>query len=154
MWNEFRKFIMRGNVIDLAVGLIIGAAFGAIVSSLVDDIIMPPIGLLLGNVNFNDLLIVLKPGDPPPPYLTLEAAQAAGAVTINYGRFLNQVITFLVVGVAVFFLVRAVNRMYDLVRARPEKVDPTTKECPYCAQVIPVKASRCPFCTSQLETMK
>jgi large conductance mechanosensitive channel len=148
MVEEFKKFIMRGSVVDLAIGIIIGAAFGAIVNSLVNDIIMPPIGLLLGNVNFTSLMIVLKEGKTPPPYSTPDLAKAAGAVTINYGVFINAIITFLIVALVVFFLVKALNRLY--VPKKEEAPAPTTKECTFCHTDIPLKATRCPNCTSQL----
>ncbi len=141
MWKEFKEFIMRGNVIDLAVGIIIGAAFGKIVTSLVNDIIMPPIGLLLGKVDFSNLFINLS----GQPYATLAAAKEAGAATINYGAFINTVIDFLIVALAIFLVVRVVNRL----RRKPEAA-PTTKECPYCCTAIPIQATRCPHCTSQL----
>jgi large conductance mechanosensitive channel len=142
MWKEFRAFIMRGSVIDLAVGIIIGGAFGTIVSSLVKDIIMPPIGLLLGKINFADLYINLT----GTAYPTLKAAQEASAATINYGLFINNIINFLLIGVALFFVIKAVNKM-----KRPEPVAaPTTKECPYCLTQVPLKATRCPACTSEL----
>jgi len=146
MLKEFKEFAMRGNVIDLAVGIIIGGAFGTIVKSLVDDVIMPPVGLALGNVDFADLFMLLKAGaKSPPPYATLAEAQAAGAVTVNYGVFFNAVITFLIVAFCVFLLVRAMNRL------RPqEAVTPTTKECSYCRLAVPVGATRCPHCTSEL----
>jgi large conductance mechanosensitive channel len=147
MLKEFKAFAMRGNVIDLAVGIIIGGAFGTIVKSLVDDVIMPPIGLALGNVDFADLFMLLKAGaKSPPPYATLAEAQAAGAVTLNYGVFVNAVITFLIVAFSVFLLVRAANRL------QPQEAPPapTTKECPYCRMPVPVAATRCPHCTSEL----
>jgi large conductance mechanosensitive channel len=147
MLKEFKAFAMRGNVIDLAVGIIIGGAFGTIVKSLVDDVIMPPIGLALGNVDFGDLFMLLKAGPKtPPPYATLAEAQAAGAVTVNYGVFVNAVITFLIVAFAVFLLVRAVNRLGP----QQAPVAPTTKECPYCRMAVPIGATRCPHCTSEL----
>jgi large conductance mechanosensitive channel len=146
MLDEFKKFIMRGNVLDLAVGIIIGAAFGSIVKSLVDDIIMPPIGLALGNVDFSDLFLLLKEGPKASaPYATVADAQAAGAVTLNYGLFINQVITFLIVAFAVFLVVRVANRWQ-----KPEPAAPTNKDCPYCKTSIPVGALRCPNCTSDL----
>lgn len=145
MLEEFKKFILRGNVMDLAIGIIIGAAFTAIVTSLVNDIIMPPIGLALGGLDFSNLMLVLKAGNPPPPYPTPAEAAAAGAVTINYGSFINNVITFLIIALVVFMLVRAINRMY-----RQKPADPTEKPCPYCATSIPIAATRCPNCTSQL----
>jgi large conductance mechanosensitive channel len=147
MWQDFKAFVMRGNVMDLAVGVIIGAAFGAVVTSLVTDVIMPPIGLATGGVDFSDKYILLKPGDAAPaPYASLAAAKAAGAVTLNYGAFINTIITFLVVAFAVFVLVRAVNRLYR----RPAPPTPDTKPCPFCSLSIPLKATRCPNCTSQL----
>ena len=147
MLKEFKEFAMRGNVIDLAVGIIIGGAFGTIVKSLVDDVIMPPIGLALGNVDFADLFMLLKAGaKSPPPYATLAEAQAAGAVTVNYGIFVNAVITFLIVAFAVFLLVRAANRL----EPQDAPAAPTTKECPYCRMAVPVGATRCPHCTSEL----
>ncbi len=149
MLQEFKEFAVRGNVIDMAVGIIIGAAFGAIVNSLVADIIMPPIGLLLGKVDFSNLFVVLKPGTTPGPYASVAQAKAAGAVTINYGLFLNQVISFLIVAFAVFLLVRAINRLKR--QQPPAPPPPATKNCPFCCSAIPLKAVRCPYCTSSLE---
>ncbi len=147
MIDEFKKFIMRGNVLDLAVGIIIGAAFGSIVKSLVDDVIMPPIGLALGNVDFSDMFALLKEGTKAPaPYATLADAQAAGAVTLNYGLFINQIITFLIVAFAVFLIVRIANRLQGPVPAAA----PSTKDCSFCKMSIPIGASRCPHCTSEL----
>jgi large conductance mechanosensitive channel len=147
MLKEFKAFAMRGNVLDLAVGIIIGGAFGTIVKSLVDDVIMPPIGLALGNVDFADLFLMLKAGaKAAPPYATLAEAQAAGAVTVNYGVFVNAVITFLIVAFAVFLLVRAANRL----QPQEAAAAPTTKDCPYCRMAIPIGATRCPQCTSEL----
>ena len=148
MLEEFKKFILRGNVIDMAVGIIIGAAFGAIVSSLVNDIIMPPIGLLLSGVDFSNLFILLRAGSPAGPYASLADAQAAGAVTINYGVFIGAVITFLIVAFVVFLLIRGINRLKREEELPP--AEPTTKECPYCLSTIPIKATRCPHCTSEL----
>lgn len=147
MLNEFKKFAMRGNVMDMAVGIIIGAAFGAIVKSLVDDVIMPPIGLLLGNVDFTNLFVVLKEGATPEPYASLDAAKKAGAVTLNYGVFINSLVSFTIVAFAVFMLVRAVNRLQTKEEA---PATPTTKDCPRCYTAIPLKATRCPHCTSEL----
>jgi large conductance mechanosensitive channel len=144
MLTEFRKFIMRGNVIDLAVGVIIGGAFGAIVSSLVNDIIMPPIGMVLGRVNFTDLFIALDGN----AYQSLEAAQTAGAPTLNYGVFINTLLNFLIIGLVIFFAIRAINRLSEG-KEKPEPA-PTEKACPYCATNIPISATRCPNCTSQL----
>jgi large conductance mechanosensitive channel len=141
MWQEFKAFLMRGNVVDLAVGIIIGVAFGRIVSSLVNDILMPPIGLLLGRVDFSNLFLNLS----GQSYATLAEAKAAGAATINYGLFLNTVIEFIIVAFAVFLLIRLINRLNQAPPATP-----TTKTCPYCIAVIPLAASRCPQCTSDL----
>jgi len=147
MLNEFKAFAMRGNVVDMAVGIIIGAAFGAIVKSLVDDVIMPPIGMLMGNVDFSNLYFVLKEGAAAvAPYASLADAKKAGAVTINYGVFINSVISFLIVAFAVFMLIRNINRL-----KQEAPVEATTKECPFCASPIPLKATRCPLCTSDLK---
>ena len=148
MLKEFKEFAMRGNVVDMAVGIIIGAAFGTIVKSLVADIIMPPIGLLLGNVDFSNLFIVLKQGATVGPYAALVDAQKAGAVTINYGMFANTVISFIIVAFSVFLLIRGINRLKRKEEAPPE--EPTTKECPHCLSTIPIKATRCGHCTSEL----
>lgn len=149
MMKDFREFIMRGNVMDLAVGVIIGAAFGAIVNSLVNDIIMPPIGLALGNVDFTNLFLVLKEGAKAAgPYATIADAQAAGAVTLNYGTFLTHVVSFLILAFVVFMLIRAVNRLKP---ASPAAVAPTTRDCPYCLTPIPLKATRCGYCTSEVK---
>ncbi len=148
MFKEFKEFAMRGNVVDMAVGIIIGAAFGTVIKSLVADIIMPPIGLLLGNVDFANLFILLKPGNPAGPYLALAEAQKAGAVTINYGAFINTIISFIIVAFAVFLLIRNINRLKKQEEAPAE---PATKECPYCFSTIPVKATRCAHCTSELK---
>ncbi len=150
--QDFQKFIMRGNVVDMAVGIIIGGAFGTIVKSLVDDIIMPPIGFILGNVDFADLFLVLREGQEAlPPYSTVASAQEAGAVTLNYGIFINNVVSFLIVGFAVFLLVRMVNRLDEMIEGEDPPVPPTTKDCPYCHEIIKIEASRCPNCTSELE---
>ncbi len=147
MLKDFKTFIMRGNVLDMAIGIIIGGAFGTIVKSLVDDVMMPPIGMLLGHVDFADRFILLKEGATVlPAGATLEQARAAGAVTINYGLFINAVIAFLIVAFCVYLVVRAVNRMQG---PAPTTV-PTTKDCPYCATAIPLAAKKCPNCTSAL----
>lgn len=151
MWDDFKKFIMRGSVLDLAVGIIIGGAFGAIVSSLVNDIIMPPIGLVLGKIDFKNLMIVLQQGNPAGPYANPAAAQAAGAVTMNWGQFINYVIVFLIVALVVFLLIRAISRLYSKPEPPPA---PTEKACPYCKKNVDLQASRCPYCTSQLESVK
>lgn len=150
MLKEFKEFAMRGNVVDMAVGIIIGAAFGQIITSLVKDILMPPIGLLLGDVDFSNLFVVLKGGTVAGPYASLADAQAAGAVTVNYGVFVNTIISFVIVAFAVFLLIRSINRLQREEEAPP--AEPTTKECPYCLSTIPLKATRCPHCTSELET--
>lgn len=149
MLKEFREFAMRGNVLDMAVGIIIGAAFGTIVNSLVQDVIMPPIGLLLGNVDFSNIFVVLKEGKVVGPYASVAAAKSAGAVTINFGVFVNTIITFLIVAFAVFLLVRTINRLKRQGQVPPPV--PTTKECTYCFSSIPIKATRCPQCTSELK---
>jgi large conductance mechanosensitive channel len=148
MMKEFKEFAMRGNVVDMAVGIIMGAAFGTIVTSLVADVIMPPIGMLLGNIDFSNLFLVLKEGKVPGPYPSLAVAKAAGAASINYGFFINTVISFVIVAFAVFLLVRAINKL------KREEVAPaaTMKECPYCVSSIPIKATKCPHCTSELKT--
>ena len=147
MLKEFKAFALRGNVLDLAVGIIIGGAFGTIVKSLVDDVIMPPIGMALGNVDFANLFILLKPGPKAaPPYASLADAHAAGAVTVNYGNFINNVVTFIIVAFAVFLIVRMANRL----KPQEAAAAPTTKDCPFCRMPIPVGASRCPQCTSDL----
>ena len=149
MLKDFKAFILRGNVVDMAVGIIIGIAFGAIVTSIVNDIIMPPIGLALGNLDFSSLMAVIKQGTPPGPYDTVLAAHAAGAITINYGTFINTIINFLIIAaVLFFFVVRPITKL-----TAPKKVpapEPTTKDCPYCSTAIPIKATRCPNCTSEL----
>jgi len=149
MMKEFKEFAVKGNVIDMAVGIIIGAAFGTIVKSLVADIIMPPIGLLLGNVDFTNLFVVLRHGTGMFSYATLADAQAAGAVTLNYGVFLNAVISFLIVAFAIFILVKNINR---LKRQQAEVPPPpaSTKECPHCFSAIHIRATKCPHCTSAL----
>ncbi|HSW57458.1 MAG TPA: large conductance mechanosensitive channel protein MscL [Dehalococcoidales bacterium] len=152
MLKDFKAFIMKGNVVDMAVGIIIGVAFGLIISSLVKDMIMPPIGLLLGNVDFQNLFVVIKEGATPGPYASLAAAQAAGAVSINYGVFINTLINFLIIAaVLFFFVVRPVAQLNAKKAAAAPVAAPTTKECPYCASSIPIKATRCPNCTSELK---
>jgi large conductance mechanosensitive channel len=144
MLKEFKAFVLRGNVLDLAVGIIIGAAFGTVVKSLVDDVIMPPAGLALGNVDFANLFLLLEPGaKAPPPYATVAEANAAGAVTINYGQFINTVVAFIIVAFAVFLIVRAANRL------KPQDAA-AAKDCPFCRMAIPAGATRCPHCTTEL----
>lgn len=147
--KEFREFAVKGNVVDMAVGIIIGGAFGTVVKSLVSDVIMPPVGLLIGNVDFQNLYVTLKPGAVAGPYDSLTAAQEAGAVTLNLGLFANNVVSFLIVGFAVFLLVRTINRI-KREEPKPEPA-PTEKPCPFCRMNVLLEATRCPHCTSQLE---
>jgi len=145
--KEFKEFALRGNVIDMAVGIIIGAAFGTIVKSLVNDVIMPPIGLLLGGVDFANFFVLLKAGSPVGPYSSLADAQAAGAVMISYGLFINNVVSFLVIAFVMFLLIRSINRLQ---KEEAEPAEPTTKKCPYCLSTVPIEATRCAYCTSEL----
>ena len=146
MLKEFKEFVMRGNAVDMAVGIIIGAAFGTIIKSLVEDIIMPPIGLLLGNVDFSNLFVVLKAGKTAGPYATLAVAKTAGAITFNYGFFISTIVSFLIVAFSVFLLIKNINRF-----KKDEPATVTTKECPYCFSAIPLRATRCPHCTSEIK---
>jgi large conductance mechanosensitive channel len=147
MFKEFKEFAMRGNVVDMAVGIIIGAAFGTIIKSLVDDVLMPPIGLALGNVDFSNIFITLKDGAKAAgPYASVAAAKAAGAVTVNLGVFINTVISFLIVAFSVFLVIKGMNKMQREAPPPP----PDSKECPFCFTTIPIQASRCPHCTSEL----
>lgn len=146
--SEFKEFAVKGNVVDMAVGIIIGAAFGAIVQSLVADVVMPPIGMLLGNMDFSDLFVVLKEGNPGGPYLSLAKAKEAGAATVNYGVFLTKTLNFLVVALAVFVMVRFINRLRRQAETAPPA--PTEKECPFCCMKVPIQASRCAHCTAEL----
>jgi large conductance mechanosensitive channel len=149
MFKEFKEFIMRGNVVDMAIGIVIGAAFGGIVKSFVDDVLMPPIGLLLGNVDFSNLFLTLKEGAKAAgPYASLAAAKTAGAVTLNVGVFINTIISFIIIAFAVFVVIKAINRM----KREKEAPAPTTRECPFCRSTISLKATRCPHCTSELES--
>ncbi|MBN1299312.1 MAG: large conductance mechanosensitive channel protein MscL [Actinobacteria bacterium] len=148
MRKEFKEFIFKGNVIDLAVGIIIGVAFSAIINSLVNDIIMPPIGLLLGRVDFANLFAVLKGGATPPPYLSLEAAKEAGAVTLNYGLFINTIISFLIIAIVIFFIIKALN---SLKKKEEKAVKESLKTCPFCFTEIDIRATRCPNCTAELK---
>ncbi|HEY49716.1 MAG TPA: large conductance mechanosensitive channel protein MscL [Dehalococcoidia bacterium] len=147
MLREFKEFVMRGNVVDMAVGIVIGAAFGVIVTSLVSDIIMPPIGLGLNDVDFANLFAVLQEGDPVGPYASLADAKAAGAVTINYGVFIMSIISFLIIAFFVFLFVRYINKIRREYET-PKEV--TTKECPYCLSKVAIAAKRCAYCTSEL----
>lgn len=150
MLKEFKEFAVKGNVIDMAVGIIIGAAFTSVVQSLVKDILMPPLGLLVGGVDFSEFFFILKEGSTPPPYPTVTAAQEAGAVTLNYGIFFNALLSFLIVSFAVFLLVRYINKL-KRPQEKPEPVTSNIKKCSYCFSDIPVEATRCPHCTSELE---
>jgi large conductance mechanosensitive channel len=147
MLKEFKEFAIKGDAIDLAVGVVIGAAFGAIVKSLVDDMIMPLVSLLTGRVDFVNLFAVLSDGKTPGPYATLAAAKAAGAATLNYGQFINAIVTFVLIAFAVFVMVRAINRF----RRKPVEAEPNTRPCPRCLTEVPKAATRCPACTSDLE---
>ncbi len=150
MLKEFKEFAMKGNVLDMAIGIIIGAAFGTIVKSLVSDVIMPPIGLLLGNVDFSSLYILLKDGAKMAgPYASLTDAQAAGAVTLNYGIFINSVVSFLIIAFSVFMVVKSINKLKR--KEETPSAAPTTKNCPYCYSVISIQATKCPACTSPLK---
>jgi len=146
MFKEFREFAMRGNVVDMAVGIIIGGAFGTLVKSLVDDVLMPPIGLLLGGVDFSNFFVTLADGNPAGPYTVLSVAKDAGAVTLRYGLFVNAIISFLIVAFALFLVIRGMNNL----RREAPAVAPSTKECKFCCSAIPLNATRCPSCTSQL----
>ena len=146
--EEFREFIARGSVIDMAVGIAVGTAFAAIAKSLVNDVIMPVAGLLLNRTDFQNLFVVLREGTPAPPYGTLQAAQEAGAVTLNYGLFLNSMVTFVIIAAAIFMMVRTINRLR---RSEEGPPPPATEEkCPYCLMMVPIEATRCPHCTSEL----
>lgn len=149
MLKEFKEFAIKGNMLDMAVGIVLGAAFGTIVQSLVKDVIMPPIGLLLGKVDFNNLFFLIKEGtEAVGPYASLEEAQKAGAVTINYGIFINSIISFIIIAFSVFMVIRSFNR---LKRQKEVPAEPTSKECPFCQSTIPIKATRCAFCTSDVK---
>ena len=148
MLKEFKEFAMRGNVVDMAVGIVIGAAFGTIVKSLVADVLMPPIGLLMGGVDFSNLFIIVKEGSVAGPFETLANAQAAGAVTINYGVFINTIISFLIVAFAIFMVIKGMNSLKRQEEEAP--AEPTEKVCPRCFTSIPIKATRCPHCTSEI----
>ena len=148
MLKEFKEFAMRGNVVDMAVGIIIGAAFGLIVKSLVADVLMPPIGILLGGVDFSNLFLIIKEGATSGPFDTLAAAKASGAVIISYGEFFNTVISFIIVAFAIFMVIKGLNKMKKKEEEAP--AEPTTKACTYCFSTIPIKATKCPQCTSSL----
>ena len=149
MWKEFKEFALKGNVLDMAVGIIIGAAFTTVVKSLVDDVIMPPIGLALGDVQFQDMFLQLEAGDPAGPHATLAAAREAGAVVIGYGSLVNNVVTFLIVAFVVFLIVKMFNRLRRQWEGESPE-EPATRSCPHCLSTIPLKASRCAHCTSEV----
>lgn len=151
MWQDFKEFALKGNAVDMAIGIIIGGAFGTIVQSLVNDVLMPPFGLMLGNVDFEDLFLLLRAGsEQTPPYTTVAEAQAAGAVTLNYGVFINSIIAFLIIALSMFAVVRTVRRLEREQEASPKEEARPKKECPFCFTEIPIKARRCPNCTSEL----
>jgi large conductance mechanosensitive channel len=150
MLKEFKEFALRGNVVDMAVGIVIGAAFGTIVKSLVADVIMPPVGLMLGGVDFSNMFLVLKAGEVAGPYASLADAQEVGAVTLNYGIFINSIISFLIVAFAIFLVIRSMNRMKREEEVAPAA--PTVKDCTFCMMSIPIKAVRCPHCTADLKS--
>ena len=158
MFKDFRKFILRGNTADLVIGFTVGAAFSSVAKSFVEDILMPPIGLVLGQADFSNMFIIIKKGTVPPPYHTAAAARAVGAITINYGVFLNNVISLFIVGLAVYVLIKFINSVNDQLEELPlvgkkkkvEQEEPTVKKCPYCLTTIPYKATKCGACTSDL----
>lgn len=150
MWKEFKAFAVRGNVIDMAVGIIIGAAFTTVVQSLVKDILMPPLGLLTSDIDFSNAFLVLSEGTPPGPYASLQVAEEAGAAVLRYGIFVNSLISFALVSFAIFMLIRYINKLRDP-RQTPEPVSPTVKKCSFCYSDIPIQATRCPHCTSRLD---
>lgn len=156
MFNEFKKFVLRGNLVDLAIGFTVGAAFSTVAKSIVDDIIMPPIGLLLGGADFSDLFILLKKGETAGPYNTLADAQSAGAVTLNYGLFINNLLSLLIVAFAMFLIIKFINRLEDQLSEKPQpgEQDPSNKKCPFCISTIDYKATKCPNCTSDLTSKK
>jgi len=150
LFQDFKDFIMKGNVIDLAIGVIIGSAFGAVITSVVDNLLMPPLGLLLGGADFKDLFVVLKQGEQAlQPGATLEMAREIGAVTLNYGQFITDIINFLLLALGVFLIIKGINALQKSKEEEP--AEPTEKDCPFCHKVIPIQATRCPFCTSELD---
>ena len=150
MMNEFKKFVMRGSVIDMAVGIIIGGAFTKIVNSMVADVMMPPLGLLIGKVDFSNWFVVIKQGTTAGPYATIAEAQAAGATTMNLGLFLNAIISFVIVAFCIFLLIKAINKL-NAPKGEAAPIPVTTKKCPYCCSEIPLEATRCPHCTSEIK---
>jgi large conductance mechanosensitive channel len=149
--KEFKEFIARGNVLDMAVGIVVGTSFAAIAKSLADDVIMPPIGLVLGKVDFTNLFLVIREGTEAGPYATLADAKAAGAVALRYGVFLNTIVTFLIIAFAVFLIVRSVNKLHKKeAAAAPAPAAPAMKDCPFCLMAVKLQTRRCPHCTSEL----
>ena len=149
MMKEFREFAVKGNMVDMAVGIMIGAAFNSVVKSIVDDIIMPPLGLLTGNLDFSDKFLILKDGVPGAPYATLAQAKAAGAVVMSYGQLISQLLSFVIVAFVLFMIVRWINKLRHTHKAVPA---PDTKDCPFCKSTVNISATRCAFCTSELKT--
>ncbi len=147
MLNEFKKFAVKGNVVDMAVGIMIGGAFSTVVKSVVDDILMPPLGLATGGLDFKDQFVVISPGKTAPPYATLDAAREAGATVISYGQFLNNIVSFLLIAVALFLIIRWINKLRG---PEPDVKAPTTRPCPYCVTQIDIAATRCAHCTSEV----
>jgi large conductance mechanosensitive channel len=152
MLKEFKEFALKGNVVDMAVGIVLGVAFGAIIKSLVDDLLMPPLGLVLGSADFTNLFMIIKEGATPGPFATLAEAQKAGAVTVNYGLFINTIVNFVIVAFALFLVIRNMNELRRRMEKPEAEAAPDTKECPYCLSTIPIKATRCPNCTSELKS--
>ncbi|WP_408998067.1 large conductance mechanosensitive channel protein MscL [Syntrophus buswellii] len=152
MLKEFKEFALKGNVVDMAVGIVLGVAFGAIIKSLVDDLLMPPLGLILGSADFTNLFLIIKEGATAGPFATLAEAQKAGAVTVNYGLFINTIVNFVIVAFALFLVIRNMNELRRRMEKPEAEAAPDTKECPYCLSTIPVKATRCPNCTSELKS--
>jgi len=151
MLKEFKEFALKGNVMDMAVGIVLGVAFGAIIKSLVDDLLMPPLGLILGSADFSNMFLIIKEGATAGPFATLAEAQKAGAVTVNYGLFINTIVNFVIVAFALFLVIRNTNELRRRMEKPEAEAAPDTKECPYCLSTIPLKASRCPNCTSELK---
>ncbi len=152
MLKEFKEFALKGNVMDMAVGIVLGVAFGAIIKSLVDDLLMPPLGLILGSADFSNMFLIIKEGATAGPFATLAEAQKAGAVTVNYGLFINTIVNFVIVAFALFLVIRNMNELRRRMEKPEAEAAPDTKECPYCLSTIPLKASRCPNCTSELKS--
>lgn len=153
MWKEFKTFILRGNVLDLAIGIVIGTAFTGIVGSAVNDVIMPPLGVVMGSIDFKDLYVILKEGSPASPYANLDAAKAAGAVTLRIGLFINTIVNFLIIAAVLFLVIKAVNKLAARLAPPGPPPPPATKDCGFCRMAVPMLATRCPHCTSELKTV-